>query len=131
MKSKTKWYGMHWIRDSKRIAIYLRDGLACVYCGTTLEEGKMSVDHIRVRSRGGSNSPTNLVTACLKCNKRRGERHLDVWLDIVVKDINPDTTVAELRKHIRNCTRRVLPIEQAKIVLANRIAKQQEEIENK
>lgn len=30
---KADWQGMNWIRQDKRLAIYLRDGLACVWCG--------------------------------------------------------------------------------------------------
>ena len=29
--------GSKWIRPEKRMAIYLRDGLACVYCGEGVE----------------------------------------------------------------------------------------------
>jgi hypothetical protein len=131
MKNEVKWHGMNWITQRKRIAIYLRDGLACVYCGASLESEQMSIDHIRPRSKGGSNSATNLVTACLKCNRCRGDRHIDLWLDIVAQYRNYDVTATELRKHIRNCTRRVLPTNEAKIVLANRIEAKQEQIENK
>ncbi|KKK72946.1 hypothetical protein LCGC14_2898780, partial [marine sediment metagenome] len=36
---KEKNQGMNWIRPEKRLAIYLRDGLACCYCGATVEDG--------------------------------------------------------------------------------------------
>jgi len=131
MKQEVKWHGMNWITQQKRIAIYLRDGLACAYCGDTLEEAQMSIDHIKPRSKGGSNAASNLITSCLKCNQCRGDRPINLWLDIVVQYRNYDITVVELQKHIRNCTRRVLPMAEAKVVLANKIASKKEEIENK
>ena len=32
--------GSKWIRPDKRLAIYLRDGLACAWCGHALEDGE-------------------------------------------------------------------------------------------
>ena len=49
--------GSKWIRPDKRLAIYLRDGLACAYCGDSVEEGaKLSLDHLTCHSHGGSNN---------------------------------------------------------------------------
>ena len=70
---KDNWQGMNWIRQSSRLAIYLRDRLACAYCGATVEDGAiLSLDHLIPRSEGGDNKPTNLVTACMECNRERG-----------------------------------------------------------
>ena len=67
---------------AKRLAIYKRDGNACVYCGRPrLGHGKdksnpMTLDHIIPKSEGGGPAPTNLLTACLNCNTRRGSMSL-------------------------------------------------------
>jgi len=66
------WQGHHWIRDDKRLAIYLRDGLACVYCQKTAEPADACVEHVHAFERGGSNHHSNLVTACQRCNARKG-----------------------------------------------------------
>lgn len=59
----TRSQGMNWIRPTTRLAIYLRDGLACVYCGQALEDGvQLTLDHIKPWCRGGRHSPGNLVT---------------------------------------------------------------------
>lgn len=50
------------------MAILERDGYRCVYCGRTPTETILEVDHVLPRARGGSNEPTNLVTACQACN---------------------------------------------------------------
>ena len=34
----------------------------------------LTLDHILPRSRGGDNSPVNIVTACIKCNNRKSNR---------------------------------------------------------
>jgi 5-methylcytosine-specific restriction endonuclease McrA len=77
-----------WIRREKRIAIYLRDGMACAYCGTDLRNAKptdMGLDHLEPQvdcdARGGCtraglsmHHESNLVTACRKCNSSRQDR---------------------------------------------------------
>ena len=58
-------------RQSKtlRAAIFVRDGLACVYCGHGPKRGHgLVLDHVKPVSAGGENAPRNLVTACRACN---------------------------------------------------------------
>ena len=53
-RSKGKWAGMNWIRKEKRLSIYLRDGLACVWCGQAVEDGiKLTLDHLIPHSPRG------------------------------------------------------------------------------
>ena len=54
-----------------RFNLFLRDAFACQYCGS---QGDLTFDHIQPRSRGGSTSWTNIVTACAPCNLRKGGR---------------------------------------------------------
>jgi len=58
----------------KRLRIYMRDKFRCQYCGEKKGAGELTLDHILPRSRGGDNSPLNIVTACLKCNNRKSNR---------------------------------------------------------
>ena len=58
----------------KRLRIYMRDKLRCQYCGEKKAAGELTLDHILPRSRGGDNSPVNIVTACVSCNNRKGDR---------------------------------------------------------
>jgi 5-methylcytosine-specific restriction endonuclease McrA len=55
-----------------RVAIMLRDAYMCQYCGEKPGQLQLTVDHIVPRSRGGGHSWTNLVTACKRCNQRKG-----------------------------------------------------------
>ena len=58
----------------KRLRIYMRDKYRCQYCGEKKSAGGLTLDHILPRSRGGDNSPINVVTACVKCNNRKSDR---------------------------------------------------------
>lgn len=72
MSTGSRPQGRKWIRDAKRLAIYLRDGLACVWCNLGVEQGvRLSLDHWRPTVSGGTNEARNLVTACHQCNSRR------------------------------------------------------------
>ncbi|HEY0079248.1 MAG TPA: HNH endonuclease [Pyrinomonadaceae bacterium] len=61
----------------KRLRIYMRDKFRCQYCGERKSAAELTLDHIFPRSRGGDNSPVNIVTACLQCNNRKGNRTPD------------------------------------------------------
>lgn len=58
----------------KRMRIYMRDKFRCQYCGEKKAVADLTLDHIVPRSRGGDNSPVNIVTACTKCNNRKSDR---------------------------------------------------------
>jgi len=82
MAGRIKGQGSKWIRKDKRLAIYLRDGLACAYCGATVESSgaPLSLDHLVPCSAGGGNHEGNLITACRSCNSRRQDTPLAEWL---------------------------------------------------
>ena len=62
---------------AKRMRIYMRDKFRCQYCGEKRVADELTLDHILPRSRGGDNSPVNIVTACVACNQRKGSRTPD------------------------------------------------------
>ncbi|WUH94590.1 HNH endonuclease [Streptomyces sp. NBC_00433] len=51
-----------------RYEVLRRDNHACRYCGATAPDVKLNVDHVIPTSLGGTDKPTNLVTACADCN---------------------------------------------------------------
>jgi len=65
-----------WIRKDLRIAIYLRDGLRCLYCGRRLSAIECTLDHVVPEHLGGDHSSRNLVTACGRCNKGKRRKLL-------------------------------------------------------
>jgi 5-methylcytosine-specific restriction endonuclease McrA len=60
--------------SSKRTRILARDRYSCQYCGKRGGAFDLTLDHILPASRNGSNSADNLVTACLNCNQKKGNR---------------------------------------------------------
>ncbi len=94
----------NWIRREKRLALYLRDGMACVYCGATVEDdATLTLDHVLARNLGGGNEASNLVTCCLSCNSAKRDLTLRDWMT-TLRDLGVDTR--ELPKTIRRHTRR-------------------------
>jgi 5-methylcytosine-specific restriction endonuclease McrA len=51
--------------------ILRRDRNQCQYCGSTRN---LTLDHLLPRSRGGQSTWYNLITACSRCNSRKGDR---------------------------------------------------------
>lgn len=58
----------------KRARIYIRDRYRCQYCGEHKAARDLTLDHILPRAQGGESTPHNLVSACVKCNQRKGNR---------------------------------------------------------
>lgn len=69
MKAKRKS-----ISKRVRFAVFSRDGFSCRYCGATSEKAQLVLDHIEPVSKGGSNEPENLVTACEPCNAGKSNK---------------------------------------------------------
>jgi len=67
----TKW-------KSLRVFVFRRDGYRCLYCGD--QAGPFDCDHIIPFSRGGSNDPDNLATACRPCNRSKRAKTPAEWL---------------------------------------------------
>lgn len=71
-------------------AVIARDGFGCRYCGIVCidlpahvkysgiswPDNLRSIDHIIPRSRGGQSTLENLVIACNRCNRRKGNLSL-------------------------------------------------------
>ena len=118
---KDTWNGMNWIRQEKRLAIYLRDGMACAYCGATVETGNsLTLDHVRPVSKGGSNDATNLVTCCARCNSSRGNRSVSTFAAAVAGYLNHGAKAEDIIAHIRRTVRRTLKMAEAKAMIARR-----------
>lgn len=51
--------------------IYYRDNFTCQYCSS---QDNLTIDHVLPISRGGEWKWDNLVTACYKCNSKKGHK---------------------------------------------------------
>lgn len=66
-------------------AIHERDGWICHLCGENVKDHNHdlkdpkfpSLDHIVPVSKGGNDMPENLKTACISCNKSRGNKNIN------------------------------------------------------
>lgn len=112
--------GMNWIRPVKRLAIYMRDGLACVWCGATLEDAVLTLDHLKPYSKKGDHDATNLVTCCHRCNSSRGNRSVTAFARAVAAYLNHGVKPTTILAHIARQRRRVLDIPAAKELMDHR-----------
>jgi 5-methylcytosine-specific restriction endonuclease McrA len=56
--------------------LFRRDHYRCLYCGLGFLASELSRDHVHPVSRGGQDEWMNVVTACKRCNTRKGNRLL-------------------------------------------------------
>jgi 5-methylcytosine-specific restriction endonuclease McrA len=56
--------------------LYHRDNYTCQYCHKTHPSHQLTYDHVIPRSRGGETSWSNVVTACIRCNLKKGNKLL-------------------------------------------------------
>ncbi|MCP5152029.1 MAG: HNH endonuclease [Ectothiorhodospiraceae bacterium] len=54
--------------------LYRRDDHMCMYCGEKMVESLLTRDHVLPLSRGGTDTWSNVVTACRPCNHAKGAR---------------------------------------------------------
>jgi hypothetical protein len=59
-------------------AVWRRDGFRCRYCKTNC--APLTVDHLILWEEGGPSTQDNMVSACRKCNKLRGNMPFHEWL---------------------------------------------------
>ena len=59
--------------------VFKRDEYKCRYCGR--DDVPLTVDHLILWEDGGPSIEDNLLSACSKCNKKRGNMKYEDWLD--------------------------------------------------
>ena len=57
-----------------RTNLYARDRYQCQYCGSGYPSAELTYDHVIPVARGGDKSWENIVTCCIPCNRRKGNR---------------------------------------------------------
>lgn len=74
-----------------RKEIFRRDGYRCQYCG--VEAHDLTLDHVVPRKASGSHTWTNLVSACRRCNRRKGGKTLaEARMTLRRAPVEPRTT---------------------------------------
>ena len=56
-------------RKLTRLEVFSRDQYTCQYCGK--ETRQLTLDHVIPRYRGGEHIWKNVVSACIRCNRRK------------------------------------------------------------
>jgi 5-methylcytosine-specific restriction endonuclease McrA len=112
--------GSKWIRREKRLRIYARDGWRCVWCQCSVIDGReraerlaanpldavarcialATLDHFLPRTCGGTNDAGNLVTSCVACNEKRGEKPAIVWATELAEGLARFASVEDHRADI-------------------------------
>jgi 5-methylcytosine-specific restriction endonuclease McrA len=54
--------------------VYARDDNRCQYCGRVFSVTQLTFDHVLPVARGGRKAWDNIVTCCIACNRRKGDR---------------------------------------------------------
>ena len=57
-----------------RANIYARDNNCCQYCGEKFPLSELTFDHVVPVSKGGRKDWENIVSSCITCNRRKGNR---------------------------------------------------------
>lgn len=61
----------------KRTRVFERDRNTCAYCNQTFPVSKLTWDHIVPQCKGGEDTWLNTITACWKCNNKKGDKDLE------------------------------------------------------
>jgi len=101
----SKYQGSKWIRREKRLAIYMRDGMACIWCGSE-DRSNLTLDHLVPYSKGGGHTGDNLITSCLHCNSSRGD-----------KDPSEFTADISILDYIKSIPSLILDVKNAKSII--------------
>lgn len=69
-----------WVKEHERPG-------ECGYCGAKMDD--LTVEHILPRSRGGPDTPDNVVLVCARCNLKKGSKRLYEWFGLDRRDEVP------------------------------------------
>lgn len=96
-------------RGAKRLAIYLRDDLKCIYCARPAHQVVcLTLDHVTPWVNGGSNHESNLVTCCDRCNSSLQDSSLSEGVRRLNENFGLDIKVSTVRSRIKRQTARDL-----------------------
>ncbi|CAM5253403.1 RNA-guided endonuclease IscB [Streptomyces avidinii] len=71
---------------------------SCAYCDAT--GVPLNIDHVRARSRGGSDRVSNLVLACIPCNQAKGTAPVQEFL--ADRPARLERVIAQLRRPLQD-----------------------------
>lgn len=69
---------MSFVDSNTRFRILERDRFTCRYCGRRAPHVELEVDHVRPRAKNGKNDDSNLVAACIDCNRAKRDKIIEL-----------------------------------------------------
>ncbi|MEM9443802.1 MAG: HNH endonuclease [Verrucomicrobiota bacterium] len=57
-----------------RSNVFERDDYTCQYCGKQFDRKHLNIDHVVPRDKGGKTTWENVVSSCIPCNTRKGNK---------------------------------------------------------
>lgn len=84
-----------------RFNVFMRDSFSCQYCSVRLPTQELTFDHVVPRCKGGRTNWTNVVTACITCNHRKGRSMLSELHTMKLKRLPTEPTSAQLQVEAR------------------------------
>ena len=71
----------HQISGAVQQKIWAQDGCKCMFCLRKMGEIQLTIDHFEPLETGGKNDESNYLSACRKCNKRKGNEDPRTWCE--------------------------------------------------
>lgn len=70
--------------------LYEHYNYRCCYCGKKFSTQDLNLDHVIPKSRGGKTDWMNVVTSCIKCNLKKGNKLLnESGMEMVIQPSKP------------------------------------------
>lgn len=78
--------------------VWAADGFRCAYCGKQMGEVGLTIDHFYPLEGGGVNDESNYLSACVACNKKKGNMEPAEWCEKLGIDIERFKNILKNRK---------------------------------
>jgi len=79
--------------------LFIRDNYTCLYCGERHTPSKLTKDFIEPFTKQGMNQWTNVVTACLACNRKKAGKTLtEVDMELLAVPYTPSRAERRILK---------------------------------
>jgi len=90
-------------RHGTRMYVLRRDDYRCRYCGKLVTNDTANMDHVIPWKLGGKSVASNLVTACRRCNKAKGNKH---WVPEPLEEDKPKKRLRSWKPEKKKRTRK-------------------------
>ena len=82
--------------------VFWRDKYICQYCGKKFSYGNLTMDHVIPKSKGGHRTWDNIVSACHKCNNRKGSKTPnEANMYPLTKPVSPNIKLIDIYRNLK------------------------------